>query len=103
MVKCDNQTSKFPCILKRKVAILDILSHSHLIKEQTSLDHDIHEISTILEHGVESLSPKHCLTYSIVYEAPYTSRYLQQVVDIVDVPHMVNTLPVSIDFLKVSL
>ncbi|XP_046848141.1 uncharacterized protein LOC124441717 [Xenia sp. Carnegie-2017] len=100
VVKCDNQTSKFPCILKRKVAILDILSHSHLIKEQTSLDHDIHEISTILEHGVESLSPKHCLTYSIVYEAPYTSRYLQQVVDIVDVPHMVNTLPVSIDFLK---
>jgi hypothetical protein len=101
VIQCQNKTATIPCIFRSKVAIQDILSHSQLIHEQTSLDDDIINTPSILDYGATSTVPKHCLKYSIIYQAPHTSHHLQHVVDIIDVPYMVNTVPVSVDFLKV--
>ena len=101
VIQCQNKTATIPCIFRSKVAIQDILSHSQLIHEQTSLDDDIINTPSILDYGATSTVPKHCLKYSIIYQAPHTSHHLQHVVDIIDVPYMVNTVPVSVEFLKV--
>ena len=101
VIQCKNQSSNNPCIFRRKVAVQDILSHSQLIHEQTSLDDDIVNTPSILDYETTSTIPKHCLQYSIVYRAPHTSHHLQLIVDVVDVPYMVNTVPVSVDFLMV--
>ncbi|CAB4018596.1 Cation channel sperm-associated subunit gamma [Paramuricea clavata] len=100
VIQCQNKTSTIPCIFRSKVAIRDILSHTQLIHEQTSLDDDIINTPSILDYGATSTVPKHCLKYSIIYLAPHTSHHLQHVVDVIDVPYMVNTVPVSVDFLK---
>ena len=101
VIRCENESSTTPCIFRSKVAIHDILSHSQLIHEQTSSDDNIVNMPSILDYGPTSSIPKHCLKYSIVYRAPHTSYHLQHVVDIIDVPYMVNTVPVSVPFLKV--
>ena len=103
VVHCKNQTSTTPCVFRRKVATQDILSHSQLLHEQTSLDDDVINTPSALDHGSNSTVSKHCVKYSISYQAPHTSHHLQRIVDVIDVPYMVNTVPVSVDFLKVGL
>ncbi|XP_028396201.1 uncharacterized protein LOC114520174 [Dendronephthya gigantea] len=100
VIQCKNQSSNTPCVFRSKVAVQDILSHSQLIHEQTSQDDDIVNTPSILDYQTTSTIPKHCLQYSIVYRAPHTSHHLQLIVDVVDVPYMVNTVPVSVDFLR---
>ena len=44
--------------------------------------------------------PRHCLRSSMVFSAPHCNYYSRHILVVAEVPHLVNTIPVSFDFLK---
>ena len=99
VIQCQNRSSSELCIFRVQVPVSDILSHLQLIHEQTVKDHDVSAPSEMDSQYITNI-PRHCLRSSMVFSAPHCNYYSRHTLVVAEVPHLVNTVPVSFEFLK---